>query len=97
MHYRQGDLLIVKTNILPEKRNIVPSGILLHGETTGHSHRVESPGRVSVDSRGGIFIESEETVNVVHEEHDTIEIPEGRYYIVRQREYDEKEIRYVTD
>ena len=34
---------------------------------------------------------------LTHEEHDTITIPPGKYQIRRQREYDEKEIRFVED
>ena len=34
---------------------------------------------------------------LTHEEHNTITIPAGIYQIRRQREYDEKEIRFVED
>jgi len=34
---------------------------------------------------------------LTHEEHNTITIPKGVYQIRRQREYDEKEIRFVED
>ena len=34
---------------------------------------------------------------LIHEEHNTITIPAGIYQIRRQREYDEKEIRFVED
>lgn len=34
---------------------------------------------------------------LTHEEHKTITIPPGKYQIRRQREYDEKEIRFVED
>lgn len=34
---------------------------------------------------------------LTHEEHKTITIPAGIYQIRRQREYDEKEIRFVED
>ena len=34
---------------------------------------------------------------LTHEEHNTITIPPGKYQIRRQREYNEKEIRFVED
>lgn len=34
---------------------------------------------------------------LTHEEHKTITIPAGKYQVRRQREYDEKEIRFVED
>jgi len=35
--------------------------------------------------------------DLVHEEHNTITLPTGIYQIRRQREYDEKAIRFVQD
>lgn len=93
--YRQGDVLIVESrHTLGTK---APDKILVYGETTGHAHRVEGDALVMDLRDGSKVIQAAEPFKVVHEEHDTIEIPEGFYRVVRQREYDEKEIRYVAD
>ena len=34
---------------------------------------------------------------LVHEEHDPIHVPEGRYELRRQREYTQQRPRYVAD
>lgn len=97
--YRQGDLLIVEDSAMTRTdRATKASPVLLHGETTGHAHRVEGNATV-LDGVPGVFkaIVASAPFKVVHEEHDTIEIPEGTYRVVRQREYDEGEIRYVSD
>lgn len=97
--YRQGDVLIVEA--VREMRGVkvqrAVDNVLVYGETTGHAHRVEGDAVVIMNTAAGKTIDSPKPFRVVHEEHDTIEIPEGFYRVVRQREYDEKEIRYVTD
>jgi hypothetical protein len=93
--YRQGDVLIVADRVPAQERQPVRDGVLVYGEATGHAHRVE--GGAVFDVGGTRFIEASSGARVVHEEHETIELPEGSYRIVRQREYDEGEIRYVAD
>jgi len=101
--WRQGDVLIIE-DTEPEKLQgalkVQPATdkVLVHGEATGHAHRVEGDGVVIMLQGTGKLIRAAQAFKVVHEEHDTIEIPEGRYRVVRQREWDESEIaRYVTD
>lgn len=94
--YRQGDVLIIECKpILGTKAKDM---VLVHGETTGHAHRVEGNALV-MDLKDGIKVIQAlaESIKIVHEEHDTIVIPEGFYKVLRQREYDETEIRYVAD
>lgn len=93
--YRQGDVLIVKASIPKKaKKREGHNKILVHGELTGHSHRLASGEIYSLD--GTLYFRSGNT-ELIHEEHDTIHIPEGEYRVIRQREYDEGEIRYVAD
>jgi hypothetical protein len=94
--YRQGDVLIVEDLRVPNQRQRARDNVLVYGEATGHAHRVEGSAEV-FDTPRGKEIAATEPFRVVHEEHDTIEIPEGFYRVVRQREYDEGEIRYVSD
>lgn len=45
VHYRQGDVLIERIDIIPpkaEKQKQSTSIILAHGEVTGHHHRLET-------------------------------------------------------
>lgn len=96
--YRQGDVLIVEAKRGPMRGQVKPAAdnVLVYGEATGHAHRVE--GDVAImDTPEGKTVEAAKPFRVVHEEHDTIEIPEGFYRIIRQREFDEEQIRYVAD
>ena len=93
--YRQGDILIVESEINPNARK-VNHNILAKGETTGHAHRLD--GDVQVYEMGmNLFFSAEDAVPLVHEEHETIIIPEGSYRVIRQREFGEEVIRYVSD
>lgn len=99
--YRQGDVLIMDVSMAPltkwQAEQLKPSGpVLVYGETTGHAHRVEGADVLEFADDQKI-IRAATPFRVVHEEHDTIEIPEGTYRVVRQREYDENEVRYVSD
>lgn len=97
--YRQGDVLIVEAKRGPMRGQVKPASdnVLVYGEATGHAHRVESDTAIIMDTPDGKTVDAPHGFRVVHEEHDTIEIPEGFYRIVRQREYDEEQIRYVAD
>ena len=93
--YRQGDVLIVEAK--RELRGKVQTDtVLVYGEATGHAHRVEG-GATIMETPQGKVIDASKPFSVVHDEHDTIEIPEGFYRVIRQREYDEEQIRYVAD
>lgn len=97
--WRQGDVLIIEAKRDPRTQyQNASSNVLVYGEATGHAHRVEAGDGVAVlEWAGNKVIDAGTPFRVVHEEHATIEIPEGFYRVLRQREYDEKEIRYVAD
>jgi len=95
--YRQGDILIIESaiseNALSNKLN---HKILARGEATGHAHVLD--GDVQLYERdNNLFFESFANVPLIHEEHETIIIPEGSYQVIRQREFDGEQIRYVYD
>lgn len=94
--FRQGDVFIEEIDKIPEKTKIDLTNILVYGETTGHAHRLRG-GDLLTDEQDNKFVISRGKTQITHEEHDTIELPEGNYQIIRQREYDENEIRYVRD
>lgn len=96
--YRQGDVLIMEAKpSVPAARQLAADKILVYGEATGHAHRVQSESATVYDAGGTKEVDAPKGFALVHEEHATIEIPEGYYRIVRQREYDEGEVRYVAD
>ncbi len=99
--YRQGDVLIVAAEI-PAGTKLARRGKRIRvaeGEATGHAHVLEptEDATVLVD----VDVESVRIMGanglLVHDEHTAIEIPEGDYRVVRQREYAPEEIRFVAD
>jgi len=97
-HYRQGDLLFIKTDEKPRGK-VSKTGIVALGEVTGHKHRVQG-GLVYTPVKRpnwGAFIVAPKGVVVTHPEHKPITLPEGNYKITHQREYQPKRIRYVSD
>lgn len=95
--YRQGDLLIVKCDSIPPAARKKEDRVLAYGEATGHKHEFKNDG-VTVFSWGqNGFIKADEPSDLIHDEHDTITIPEGTYRVVRQREYDGNHIRTIAD
>lgn len=93
--YRQGDVFIEEVEAVPIKAKIDGTNILVYGEVTGHAHRLKEGELWALGEDK--FVVAKEKTKVEHEEHDTIELPEGIYKVIRQREYDENEIRYVRD
>ena len=105
--FRQGDVLIVPVNGIPEDAAILEKpdsrnrSVLMEGEATGHAHAVPfDDGKIyrnpANDNR---FLHVVSNTTVRHEEHDPIDLPAGDYQIIRQREYsyESGEIRYVAD
>jgi hypothetical protein len=102
--WRQGDVFVRRVEAIPERaqRSPVPHGILVRGEATGHSHRLEDPRSAMLFSGqhgiGELYLNVPAGgTRVVHEEHRPIELPEGLYRAWRQREYSPKAIRVVRD
>ena len=96
---RQGDILLVPVNDIPNKRRDRVRRkrdddiILAEGEVTGHHHRIPGTGVTSVTvyedgtRTKHIRVRNEEGVPLTHEEHDTLTIPKGDYRVENQREY----------
>lgn len=91
---RQGDLFF-KAVAKPSKGELKKynSAILAHGEVTGHHHSIVSPSLdeidMLVDEEGHIYMQSDKTIVIEHQEHAPIELPPGsQYCMTRQREYD---------
>ncbi|MFA5145359.1 MAG: hypothetical protein WC723_05095 [Candidatus Omnitrophota bacterium] len=94
---RQGDLLIVKVNSIPDDAVRQKSRILAEGETTGHVHELE---KGEVYEKEGILyfkVSDGEVSTLNHPEHKAIEFEPGEYKVIRQREYEPRGWRYVRD
>lgn len=101
---RQGDVLIERVDELPSNLEPIPSErgkiVLAHGEITGHAHAILSKTvqHLAAQDADVTYLEVQEAVALIeHEEHATIELPPGKYRVVRQREYTPTEIRRVAD
>lgn len=99
--YRQGDLLFVELDAAgrPQPAQLLPDGVLAYGEATGHAHVLEASeqARAFVDELNQMLIEAETEAKVVHPEHGVLTLEPGVYRVVRQREQDAEQIRYVSD
>ena len=101
MQYRQGDVLLIKVESLPEKKTKVQREkgriVLAHGEATGHAHAVSHPKAQFWESNYERFLEITEPAELSHEEHATIPLEKGVYRVIRQMEYHPDGMRYVAD
>jgi hypothetical protein len=90
--YRQGDVLLVPIDVLPADIEPVPREaeriVLAHGEATGHAHAIAGLQASLWEARNGArFLRVESTCDLLHEEHDPIELRPGAYRVIRQVEY----------
>ena len=98
--HRQGDVLLVPVNKLPEgaKRIKPKRAVIAEGEVTGHVHELIGEVDLYKDSAETIFAKIMSATELKHAEHSTQTIEPGIYRVVRQREYQPKELpRRVAD
>ena len=91
---RQGDVLLVKRDKVPEGFKKSKDQILVRGETTGHAHRASRTVQVFRNENGRMFVRG--SGPLLHEAHAPMPI-DGIYEIQRQREYSPVEERIVQD
>lgn len=104
--FRQGDVLIVPANELPDGLHKLPREggrvVLALGEATGHAHAIADRGATlysddPIAKREGnvVYLRITRPVALRHEEHAPIHLDPGVYRVVRQREWtdDEEPIR----
>jgi hypothetical protein len=102
--YRQGDVLLCAIDRIPEAARPIPSDgdrvVIAQGELTGHAH-VFAAAAVQMlrDAASGrrYLVIGEEGAALRHDEHEPIVLPEGRYEVRRQREYQPGTTRFVSD
>ncbi len=80
---RQGDLLLIPTAQLPDRISPLTTLVVLDGE---HCHRLDG-GTLLQDSSGQLFVQVREPVQLVHEEHQALQLAPGLYQVRRQRRY----------
>lgn len=101
--YRQGDVLLVRTESVPETAVAIPDTeetriVLAYGEVTGHAHAIAvKTAQVFADGDVRYLKVAESGAKLVHEEHSAIDLSPGVYRIVHQREYEPNSSRYVLD
>lgn len=101
MHYRHGDVHLVKIKLIPKGGEEEKTRDVEKGEVTGHAHRLmfrhdEGGGSVAtariIRGLDGVRrLEVKEPTDLAHEEHHTRTIPPGNYEIRRTRETDHME------
>ena len=100
--YRQGDLLFVRVNEIPESAETISDTpkvkgktVIEFGEGTGHAHIADVDKAYTFNFQDGMinFIEIENPTEIVHDvgndsetPHNPITLPKGKYQIFRQRE-----------
>jgi len=92
---RQGDLLIVEVEGIPQGSRKQSDLILAEGEITGHLHEL-SGGEVFEKDRA-LYFQSRCIVTLTHPEHQPLIFVPGTYKVIRQREYQPAGWRYVSD
>ena len=99
--YRQGDVLLVEVQQLPEEAKCVSINdriVLAFGEVTGHAHQIiEKMKARLLDFKAERFLQILERTALKHEEHSAIFLEKGNYQQVFQVEEKRKEIQRVAD
>jgi len=92
-HVRQGDVLVVEVDAIPDDaRRLEPDDgrvVLAYGEATGHAHAIRAAGAALLERQGETarYLHLDAPASLEHEEHAPIELPAGAYRVVIQREY----------
>ena len=99
MAYRQGEIMIFKTDEIKGKK--LSHCIIAEGEATGHKHEItEGEAELYCEDNGTLYLRvNSETAVLTHQEHKPQVLPKGDYKIEIQREYvmDDKKYRNVRD
>lgn len=106
---RQGDVYVqgvdsIPTDVKPYKME-GRKWVFAHGEVTGHSHSIYPDTVANVvddiemfeSEDGTLWLKSNNTNTLKHEEHTEHVMPPGMYKIRRQFEYKPEGIEYVAD
>ena len=87
MLLRHGDLLLKTIATFPKSAKKMNTDTLQEGEVTGHRHRLQGVFEI-LSQNDQKFVNAKSQLELIHEEHDTIQIPIGMYVLVQEREFD---------
>lgn len=101
-NYRHGDLLLRQIEELPKGLKKLQSNILAEGEFTGHHHKiVADPIDLTLyeDAQGRKYFKLDKDANLTHQEHETITVKKGLYFVDIEQEFDpfQETINQVRD
>ena len=85
---RHGDLRIKPVDSLPSGLTKSANKVLAYGEATNHKHELVGAAQVYTSEKGQTFFEVTGECEVTHEEHKGYALPEGKYEIVNEQEYE---------
>jgi hypothetical protein len=95
---RQGDLLFVNVDEIPEDAREDKTGIIARGEATGHTHMIRPGQRAALMIVAGVaYVTAIKKCAIDHQEHETVILPPGNWEVKRQREYIPDGWRAVAD
>lgn len=88
-YIQQGDTIYVKSTIPSDAQiNKDFDGVVQHGESTGHAHRLHGDGFTMFQTKEKRYLRLLKETPLRHEEHDEIKLPSGDYEVRIVREYD---------
>ena len=96
---RQGDLLVEKIESFDPKNMKKSTLVLAEGEVTGHKHQLKGNQIQVYEFENQKYIQVPQTAELIHEEHQKLELDQGFYKVTQQREYSylNEQIRRVAD
>ena len=97
MMKRQGDLLIIRIENIPQNVARQSSRILAEGEATGHMHELDKGEVYEKDGTLYFKVEENSITTLNHPEHKAVTFDSGTYKVIRQREYEPRGWRVVSD
>jgi hypothetical protein len=98
---RQGDVLFVRVDRVPQGAKLEDTKTVAYGEVTGHHHtmvELDTKSKAEVYTlEDQMFAKVLGDVVITHQEHDHLPVAEGIYEIRIQQEYTPEDIRRVLD
>lgn len=97
----QGDVTFIPAKEIPCGAKAIADGVIARGESTGHSHRLQTLESAELYAmEGKMFLKvGEEGVSIVHEEHSPVTLDPGNYeiHIDKAFDYSAQALRNVAD
>lgn len=95
---RHGDVILQQVGQTKGKQEAKSKSVLAEGEVTGHYHLLQGTLLESQFGKERYVEVIDDSAILSHQEHDSLEIPKGKYRVIQQREVDLLgEIRTVMD